>query len=122
MKQIAVMETNLEIIEATELNAHSQRSLVSDPNLEVCTEKAPSFLKKHFKNLIIDSCWLPKNNFFNMVIIFTILSMTTWMLIFIILDSKALPGGIYFSLLVLLISGHVFGYLFEKIKLPSLLG
>ena len=41
---------------------------ISDPNLEVSTKKAPSFLKKQFKNLIIDSCIKLDHQFFNHVV------------------------------------------------------
>ena len=93
--------------------------IIENPKIAVPSESKPV---KCFNRFIIQSSPLMRNSLFNMIILFIFLSLIVWVLLFIIFDAQALPGGIYFSLLVLLICGHVFGYLFEKIKLPSLLG
>jgi len=96
--------------------------IIEDPKIAEIAVPSASKPVKCFNRFIIQSSPLMRNSLFNMIILFIFLSLIVWVLLFIIFDAQALPGGIYFSLLVLLICGHVFGYLFEKIKLPSLLG
>ncbi len=107
-------DTKLDDFPISTERSHADNDLKND--------KDTACLTKYFKRLIITSCWLPKNNFFNMLIVFVLLSFTSWILLFIIFERAALPGGIFFSLIVLLVSGHIFGYLFDKLNLPPLLG
>lgn len=74
------------------------------------------------ERIIIDSC-LPINNpLSNQFLLFVLLSGLSWLVLFLVNEKNAKPGGICFSLLVEFISAHIFGILFEKCKLPSLLG
>lgn len=77
---------------------------------------------KYFQSIFIKSCWLINNKIANKILIFLIISISCWLIAFILLGNKSLPGGIVFSLFVLFISAHSIGFLIEKIKLPSLLG
>ena len=79
-------------------------------------------LESTFRGLILDSCFLSRNKRINAIFVFFILSLTCWTLMYLTLNDKALPGGVYFSLFVLIVSCHIVGYLFELIKLPNLLG
>jgi len=109
-------DPNAELGKSTRLTDHQP----TDQNFN--NNKHTAYFVKLFNSLIIKSCWLSKNMFFNMLIAFFLLSFTTWILFFIIFGKNALPGGIYFSLIILLVASHIFGYLFKKMKLPSLLG
>ena len=85
-----------------------------------------SFLRKKFKclfeTLIIRSCFLVNNNMLNMVLLFLTFSLSLWTLMYLTINKEALPGGLYFSLFILIISCHVVGYICEWIKMPNLLG
>ena len=79
-------------------------------------------LNSLFQIIFIKSCFLNRNQRINGIIVFFILSLTCWFLMFLTLNKEALPGGVCFSLFVLIISCHIVGYLFELIKMPNLLG
>ena len=64
-----------------------------------------------------------KNRTFNKIVIFFTFSPLLWLLVYLIVGKSALPGqGIFFSLIALVVAAHVVGFIFEKIKMPSLLG
>ena len=91
----------------------------------VKTEESNCFVSnfnKIFKATFIKSCWLINNKVANKILIFLIVSISCWLFAFILVGDIGLPGGIVFSLAVLYISAHSVGFLFEKIKIPSLLG
>lgn len=90
--------------------------------LEEPKRKKCSALSKMFQSLIVESCPITTHKLANKFLSFVVLSVAIWFLVYIIAEREALPGGSYFALLVLLYSGHVFGYLSEKIKLPPLFG
>ena len=100
--------TNFEIIDSS-LKTEESNCFVSNFN-------------KIFKATFIKSCWLINNKVANKILIFLIISISFWLFSFILMGDKGLPGGIVFSLAVLYISAHSVGFLFEKLKLPSLLG
>ena len=77
---------------------------------------------KVLKATLIKSCWLINNKVANKILIFLIISISCWLFAFILVGDKGLPGGNVFSLAVLYISANSVGFLFEKIKIPSLLG
>ena len=78
--------------------------------------------KIFIKRIIIDSCFPINNQFSNQFILFLILAVISWLVLFLVSEKNAKPGGVCFSLLVEFISAHAFGIIFEKCKLPSLLG
>lgn len=66
---------------------------------------------------------LIKNRSFNKIVIFFTFSPLLWLLVFLVVGKSALPGeGIFFSLIAMVVAAHVVGFVFEKIKMPSLLG
>lgn len=68
-------------------------------------------------------CALIRNNFANKALIFVSICPLIWLFTYLIVDKKALPGeGIYFSLIALVASAHIIGFIFEKLKMPSLFG
>ena len=77
---------------------------------------------KSFHHLVIESNWLCQNKVANKIILFILISALGWLLFLAIVGARAMPGGLYFSLVIVLIAGHLFGFLFEKLKMPSLLG
>lgn len=109
----------VEVVEQKKMIAPIMTENKVEQEIVVPSESKPV---KCFNRFIIKSSPLMNNKLFNKIVLFVLLSFTVWLLSFIIFDAKALPGGVYFSLLTLLVCGHVFGYFFEKIKLPSLLG
>ncbi len=84
--------------------------------------KFKKFISFIFFKTIIKSFWLINNKLFNKILLFFLIAATCWLVIFLLFGKSALPGGLYFSLAILLILSHVLGFLFEKLKLPSLLG
>lgn len=82
--------------------------------------KILKLLKKCFNTIIIKSCWPIQNRQFNKIILFILISVLAWLLTYITFGAQALPGGIYFSLAILLSCSHALGFLSEKIKIPSL--
>ena len=85
-------------------------------------DSAAKNVKSLFQTLILNSCLLNRNKRINAFLIFFLISLTCWSLMFLTLGKEALPGGICFSLFVLIVSCHIIGYLFELIKMPNLLG
>ena len=75
-----------------------------------------------FQGLIIKSCFIINNQTVNKIILFFIGSLAFWSFMYLTIGTNALPGGICFSLFVLIFSSHLVGYVFEKIKMPNLLG
>ena len=72
--------------------------------------------------LLVKSCLPINNTTSNKIILFFIISILTWLFVFLVTGPSGLPGGLYFSLIVLVVSAHVLGYVAEKIKMPALLG
>jgi hypothetical protein len=78
--------------------------------------------KNLIKKIIIDSCFPINNPLSNQFILFVLLSALSWLILYLVSENNAKPGGICFSLLIEFISAHIFGNIFEKCKMPSLLG
>lgn len=79
-------------------------------------------LDKLFNRIFVASFGISKNNLSNQIIIFFIIAFITWAFLYVVFQNSALPGGIYFSLFILIVASQICGFLFELIKLPSLLG
>ena len=63
------------------------------------------------------------NKTLNKILVFSSFCPLIWLLVYLIVGKSALPGqGIFFSLISMVAAAHIVGFLFEKIKLPSLLG
>lgn len=87
-----------------------------DETLKETNNSCCNRLKSHLIRLI-------KNRSFNKIVIFFTFSPLLWLLVFLVVGKSALPGeGIFFSLIAMVVAAHVVGFLFEKIKMPSLLG
>jgi hypothetical protein len=84
-------------------------------------EKYFNKLSVIFKKIVIDG-WIVKRDAYNGVIIYALFIISVWGLCFVIFDEKALPGGIYFSLVILIFSAHIFGFLLTKVRAPLPLG
>ena len=115
--------TNLseEIMRKAELNGMDTNVVVSENLVEIKNYNM-NFFQKLNKKLINDSCGLVKNKTMNKIIIFALLSLCAWLITYILFDNGALPGGVFFSLAILVVTSHVFGFVFSKMKLPALLG
>ena len=111
-------------LEPINKNADSNTGPSDEVNIQLEEPEANkcSALSKIFHSLIIESCLMTTHKLANKFLTFVVLSVSIWFLVYIIADKEALPGGSYFAILVLLYSGHIFGFLSEKIKLPSLFG
>ena len=75
-----------------------------------------------FQIVIVKSCFITTNKTVNMCVLFAVVSLAFWSIMYLCIGAYALPGGVCFSLFVLVVSCHIVGYLFEKIKIPNLLG
>ena len=74
------------------------------------------FIQKKNSSLI-------RNKSLNRTLVFICMCPLIWLFTFLIVGEKALPGkGISFSLIAFVTSGHIIGLVFEKIKMPALLG
>jgi hypothetical protein len=80
------------------------------------------FMKKAFHKVFIESHAIFYEEWLNKIITFALISLSVWLAAFVLFKKEALPGGILFSLYVLVTCSHTIGHLFELIKLPSLLG
>lgn len=125
-KMIVVQE-----IEQTYSSPLSLESVEIEPSKTNETRKKTSFsLSNHvrefgarFANKVLyESCFPINNSRANELLIFFTLSSLAWLFAYIALGRNALPGGLAFSLIILIVSAHVAGYLVELIKMPSLLG
>lgn len=116
-REINQSHNELQLVQYSQFPLHTNEEMEQKSQCNLS-----ALISKLYVTLVIDSCWVFNNKVANMLLLFVIYSVTCWLLIFIMSDSNSLPGGLYFSLMVFLISGHIFGYFFEKIKLPSLLG
>ena len=85
-------------------------------------DSAAKKFKSLFQTFILNSCLLNRNKQINAILVFFLISLTCWSLMYLTLGKEALPGGICFSLFILIVSCHVIGYLFELIKMANLLG
>lgn len=72
--------------------------------------------------IFIESCCIFNKKLPNKISLFFIISAIIWLVLLILFDQKALPGGSYFSLWVLVTCSHILGFIFEMVKMPSLLG
>lgn len=72
--------------------------------------------------IFIESCCFVNKKLPNKICLFFIISVIIWLVFLILFDQKALPGGLYFSLWALVNCSHILGFIFEMIKMPSLLG
>jgi hypothetical protein len=94
----------------------------SPPRSKAKENIVSKWTKNFFHKLLIASCFPVNNKLANKIIVFFLLSFLGWLFVFLVTGSSALPGGLYFSLIVLVVCAHSFGYLIELIKMPSLLG
>ena len=119
-----LITVNNEKIDGLKQYLKTPNSKFESPSQPTEPELAVKCLAFHklFQRIVIESCFITKNKLSNKLLTFVVLSFSIWFLIWIVADKEALPGGLYFSLLILLYTGHVFGYLSEKIKLPPLFG
>jgi hypothetical protein len=71
---------------------------------------------------VIESHAVFYEEWLNKIITFSLISLSGWLVAFFLFKKEALPGGLLFSLYVLVTCSHIIGLLFEIIKFPSLLG
>jgi hypothetical protein len=84
--------------------------------------KSKVLIKKYFEILFINSNFINSKYFVNNFILFFTIIPLLWLIVYLFNENYALPGGIYYSLWILFTFGHIFGFLFSKIRLPGLLG
>lgn len=105
-----------EITEVLDNKDVSKVEKIGHETLKETNNSCCNRLKSHLIRLI-------KNRSFNKIVIFFTFSPLLWLLVFLVVGKSALPGeGIFFSLIAMVVAAHVVGFLFEKIKMPSLLG
>ena len=75
-----------------------------------------------FQRLIVESCFPVSRLASNKLLVFALYAICIWLVLYVVSDSNALPGSFCFSLFVMVISAHVFGFCFEIVHLSSLLG
>lgn len=117
------IEANKKVLNDANINSTEQidaTKITKIPSSE--NIQSNSFCIKLFEKSFIKSFFIIKNKLLNKIIIFFVTSISCWLLAYLFFGTNALPGGIFFSLIVLVVSSHVFGFIFEKIKMPSLLG
>jgi hypothetical protein len=112
------MDNDVEIIDNVDYHSVTKKPISTGKKENV----ALNFIKKILHKLLIDSCFPVKNKLSNKIILFFLLSILGWLFVFLITGPSALPGGLYFSLIVLIVCAHSFGYVIELIKMPPLLG
>ncbi|RNA18518.1 mitochondrial sodium hydrogen exchanger 9B2-like [Brachionus plicatilis] len=101
---------------------------MSDQDLKDSKNKVPQkqtnkgFVQKIFHILVIESCFIFNQKLSNKICLFMVISSITWLVLFILFDQAALPGGSYFSIWTLVTCSHVLGFFFQTVKMPSLLG
>jgi hypothetical protein len=84
--------------------------------------KCAAVIKAVARKLLIVSCWPINNKAANKIILFFLISILGWLFVFLVTGASALPGGLYFSLIVLVVAAHSVGYVVELAKMPPLLG
>lgn len=104
----------------------SEKKLRDNENRnESQTEQVPKWKKVLlcvYTRLLLKSCFPFTHKKINRIVLFFAAWTLLWLFALIITGEQALPGGLYFSLIVLVVSAHVAGFLIEFIKMPSLLG
>lgn len=78
--------------------------------------------KSFFERVFIKSFLVFNQKISNLLILFCIISASIWLVLFLIFEKNSLPGGLYFSLWTLVVCSQIFGFIFEKLRLPPLLG
>lgn len=79
-------------------------------------------IEKFLHRILIESCFVFNQRLSNKICLFFMISAIIWIILFILFDQAALPGGPFFSLWTLVTFSHILGFMFELIKMPSLLG
>ena len=118
---------NLDVITSKD----TDQSKESEPTKNQVNEPKPTkkleincsrVVKKICKRVLIKSCFPVNSPTINKIIIFFTISFIVWAFTFLVAGQAALPGGLYFSLIILVICAHILGYLMAMIKIPPLLG
>ncbi|RNA18519.1 hypothetical protein BpHYR1_014210 [Brachionus plicatilis] len=99
------------------LDLFSMENLKENNELLFSRKKLPLF-----ERIFVQSFLIFNNKLLNKIILFFLISFNIWLVLFLTFENDSLPGSLYFSLFTLLISSQIFGFIFEKAKLPPLLG
>jgi len=99
-----LITVNNEKIDGLKQYLKTPNSKFESPSQPTEPELAVKCLAFHklFQRIVIESCFITKNKLSNKLLTFVVLSFSIWFLIWIVADKEALPGGLYFSLLILL--------------------
>lgn len=94
------------------------------PDVEESGNTPKTKSTKPVKNKIIQkSIHFLRNLILNKIVLFFLFCSLVWLVIYLVVgESALLGGGIYFSIIIMFITAHVFGFIFEAIKMPALLG
>jgi hypothetical protein len=136
MMEISVPESNfVELTKIRQANSTNTNQTNHNEDVEPRTQnrknknlvllsirKVKRTIQSCLHRTVIESCWLIKNRFANKVILLLLSVITVWLLGFIIFGKEALPGGLYFSILILIITAHIIAFLLNKLRVPLPLG
>ena len=137
------LPTFTSVLETNDIEHHCVAAANGTPNdismtqIQICDDKDPEeatslkckalkTLSRRFRwcfrRVLIDSCILINKKIINQLLVFVLLACCIWLVIYIMFDTLALPGGICFSLLVLVSCAHGIGFVFQKMRTSALLG
>ena len=120
--------TDVESIRSGDTAGGIQLSDLKKDKDDKCRESKPAvsqgpLLYRLYTRLVVSSCFVVNHKLSNKNTLFFLLTLAVWVCCLVLFGAQALPGGgVYFSLIVLFLSAHSLGFLFELVKLPSLLG